>query len=305
MLIDELRHLADLTQNGLTPQVRGQRFERWLNRLLSQALLDPRTAYKPKGEEIDGSFVHHGKVFLIEAKWWADPMPASAIYQFKGKVDGKLLGTIGVFVSMSGYSDDAVDALRVGKALNIILFDRDDAFAAAEDGFSRVLAFKLRMAAEKGEIFVPYRRDSERGKLAIIVEGPRDKVIVDAVARHLDRKGEAVRQYTVLVAMGQVGLSHVAYATASTDDSDVLVLADDDGVGSDIWGDTRPAGRKLDVVQVEPGVERWVGLADHREAQRAGLRGVRARADQADYDALARTDVEFRRFVEFLKKKTG
>lgn len=305
MLIDELHHLADLSQNGLTPQRRGQHFEKWLGNLLGQANLSPRTAYRPKGEEIDGSFIYHGRVFLIEAKWWSDPLPASAIYQFKGKVDGKLLGTIGVFISMSAYSDDAVDALRVGKALNIILCDRDDVFAAAEDGFSRVLEFKLRAATELGEIFVPYRRDSERGKLAIIVEGPRDKAIVDAVARHLEQKGETVRQYTVLVAMGQVGLSHVASVTALTDEGDVLVLADDDGVRSDIWGDAQLRGRKLDVIQVDPGVEKWVGLADHREAQRAGLRGVLARANQTDFDALARTDEEFRRFLELLKKKTG
>lgn len=115
----ELDDLYALHNGAITKQRRGQLFEKWLNKLLSQAKLRPRTAWRPKGEEIDGSFILGGRVFLLEAKWWQDPVPASAVYQFKGKIDGKLVGTIGVFISMSGFADDAVDAVRVGKALNI------------------------------------------------------------------------------------------------------------------------------------------------------------------------------------------
>jgi hypothetical protein len=44
-----------------------------------------------------------------------DPTLAADLYAFKGKVDGKLVGTIGVFVSMRGYSTEAIDALKLGK----------------------------------------------------------------------------------------------------------------------------------------------------------------------------------------------
>ncbi len=47
---------------------------------------------------------------------------SSSLYQFKGKVEGKLTGTVGLFFSMSGYSTDAVQALLVGKDLNLVLF---------------------------------------------------------------------------------------------------------------------------------------------------------------------------------------
>jgi hypothetical protein len=109
---------------------RGFEFERLLNKLLTSERLDPRTSYKSLGEQVDGSFFLDGSVFLLEAKWQADPLPASTLYQFKGKVDGKLIGTCGVFISMSGYSKDAVDALTVGKSLNVILFDKKDIDAA-------------------------------------------------------------------------------------------------------------------------------------------------------------------------------
>jgi hypothetical protein len=98
-LRQQLNDLYSLRNGAITEQRRGQLFEKWLNELLDRARLRPRTAWRPKGEEIDGSFVLDGRVFLLEAKWRKDPVPASAIYQFKGKIDGKLIGTIGVFVS--------------------------------------------------------------------------------------------------------------------------------------------------------------------------------------------------------------
>lgn len=60
-----------------------------------------------------------------------DPLPASSIYQFRGKVEGKLVGTIGVFISMSGFSNDAADALVAGKVISTVLFNGDDMRAVA------------------------------------------------------------------------------------------------------------------------------------------------------------------------------
>ena len=87
----------------------------------------------------------------------ANPLPASTLYQFKGKVDGKLTGTLGVFISISGYAKDAVDALTLGKDLNVILVDRNDMDAAIlrGNGFKKVLKLKLRKAAEEGVIYFP------------------------------------------------------------------------------------------------------------------------------------------------------
>lgn len=38
---------------------------------------------------------------LLEAKWTKNPMPASSLYQFKGKIDGKLAGTLGLFTAQT------------------------------------------------------------------------------------------------------------------------------------------------------------------------------------------------------------
>ena len=136
---------------------RGRSFERVLIELLKDGDLEPRLQYRPLGEEIDGSFVLGSRVFLLEAKWHKESTPASSLYMFKGKVDGKLVGTVGIFISMSGYSTDAVDALTAGKNLNLILFDRDDIDICMEKslGFQTVLFHKLRLAAEQGLVYAP------------------------------------------------------------------------------------------------------------------------------------------------------
>ncbi|WP_169531235.1 hypothetical protein [Azotobacter chroococcum] len=126
-----------------------------LKQIFSRENMEPRASMRPCGEEIDGSFVMGDRFFLLEAKWHAAPIPASALYAFKGKVDGKLVGTIGTFFSMSGYSTEAVDALLYGKELNLILFCQED-LLLIEDGkitMREAMRVKLRYAADYGQPF--------------------------------------------------------------------------------------------------------------------------------------------------------
>ncbi|MEU2688540.1 restriction endonuclease [Streptomyces hygroscopicus] len=141
----------------MTTQQRGRFFERLLHELLDISGLKPRRNQRPTGEEIDSSFIHDGSAFLLEAKWLADPVPESQILAFRGKVEGKLQGTLGVFVSASGYSPDAAAALQKGKSLNVLLFDRSDVEDSIDHGFAEVLDYKLREAAERGNIYARYR----------------------------------------------------------------------------------------------------------------------------------------------------
>jgi hypothetical protein len=134
---------------------RGFQFEKALKFLLRSEGLSPRTSFRPTGEQVDGSFECMNRYFLLEAKWQKQPIPASDLFTFRGKVEGKLLGTIGVFISISGYSHDAADALIKGKTLSVIMFDEKDMDASMDPkiGFKRVLIKKLRTASEEG---VPY-----------------------------------------------------------------------------------------------------------------------------------------------------
>ena len=151
----EYKNLQEIPDNVTSQwyRDRGKKLETIIKALLENENLEPRTSFRPEGEEIDGSFFAFNKFFLLEMKWHKSEIPASAIYSFKGKVDGKLSGTIGIFISMSGYSKDAVDALCLGKELNIILFDKEDIDEAFSTSFSNVLKQKLRAAADYGNVY--------------------------------------------------------------------------------------------------------------------------------------------------------
>lgn len=154
-----LRDLLDPPSDATPPwfRQRGRDFERVLTQMLSCENMEPRTSMRPDGEEIDGSFAIGDRFFLLEAKWHANPIAASALYAFKGKVDGKFVGTIGTFFSMSDYSTDAVDALLSGKELNLILFGKKD-LLLIEDGkitMREAMRVKLRYAADYGQPFFP------------------------------------------------------------------------------------------------------------------------------------------------------
>jgi hypothetical protein len=219
---------------------RGRALEGLIFEILRAQRLEPRLRFRPKGEEIDGSFIHGGRVYLLEAKWTAHPVPASELYAFKGKVDGKLIGTIGVFISIGGYSDDAVDALIAGKTVNLILFDSADLEAALdpEVGFIRVLQTKLRGAAESGSPLVPFevttasaaslgttpldaldtdldRTDAQRPAL-IVCEGRTDAAIISVLVRKALRDSKVDRDVKVVIAGGIYNLPRVALAAETT-----------------------------------------------------------------------------------------
>lgn len=170
--------------------------------------LCPRASYKISGEQIDGSFVLGDKVYLLEEKWNKKEMAASDIYTFKDKVDGKLVGTIGIFISLSGFSKDSVDALIYGKEINIILFDKNDfEMSLKEKGaFKRILLEKVRMAAEEGSPFYPVKAvleidkqsdlgaetdnvniDMKSKEVIIICEGETDELVLKLLCKKMNK----------------------------------------------------------------------------------------------------------------------
>lgn len=59
----------------------------------------------------------------MEAKWTREPVQPGALYVFTVKVEGKSHFTRGLFLSVNGFSADAVPALLRGKTQRIILMD--------------------------------------------------------------------------------------------------------------------------------------------------------------------------------------
>jgi 5S rRNA maturation endonuclease (ribonuclease M5) len=240
---------------------RGREFERVLHEMLAEARMWPRSSYRPAGEEIDGSFVHYGRTLLMEAKWTGGPVAASTLYQFRGKLEGKLAGTLGVFISMGGYSDDAVDALVAGKSVNMILFDQRDMDKIAQPGcigIRRALTLKLRAAAESGTPYFPLppctpREPGEKtpGQV-VVVEGPSDADIMRALLQSRWRGLDPPPPPRIVIAGGlqNLPLLAVALAVEYQGAGRIIIVVD---------GDDRPAQvrqqiqAKLSEVGAEPG----------------------------------------------------
>lgn len=217
-------------------QKRGRVFEKILIRMLSKEKMEPRTSMRPSGEEIDGSFAIGENFYLLEAKWHSSPIPASSLYTFKGKVDGKITGTVGVFFSMSDYSTEAVDALLHGKGLNLILFGHDDLVLIDEGkiNFRQAMHVKRRYAANYGQPFYPlktYLSEAEpsieeiaaqnQGTLwSILVEGESDVRAIEILLRRCGIN----ESHNVVAAGGQLAVAQLAEHLLSSNQRNVAAI---------------------------------------------------------------------------------
>jgi hypothetical protein len=276
---------------------RGRQLERILAAMFEEAGLAPRLTYRPKGEEVDGSIWFHGRAILIEAKWTGDPHPASSLYQFKGKVDGKLVGTLGLFISIGGFSTDSVDALVAGKELNLILADGDDIRAIVESRFSIVdaLELKLRAAGDTGTPFLQLTtpltpKTAAAGQRLVVVEGRSDVRYLKSVRRvhHPSHK------VTFVPASGPRNMVPVTRSMLEVVESvaalSVVVDGDVEGPQADRLKDeldelaseyeVDPAA--VEVIILRPDVEVALGLADAKTAWQDRKRLQNIADDQLD-----------------------
>ncbi len=138
-------------------QGRGYLFEAFLNDLFEFEELDPRRSFKNVGEQIDGSFVWRGRANLVEAKWTKAPAAGAEFSSLIFKLDGKTADTRGLFVSVNGYSTDAIKALNGKGALKFVCMDGSHLMRAlmSEDGLVPILERMWRHADETGEAYLP------------------------------------------------------------------------------------------------------------------------------------------------------
>jgi hypothetical protein len=141
----------------LPPQQRGYELENFLKSLFDAYGLSGRASFRLTGEQIDGSFVMHHETYLLEAKWQNSPAAAEDLHTFEGKLAQKATWSRGLFVSISGFSEEGLQAFGRGKRL--ICMDGCDLSDMLKGRLSvvDVLAAKVRRAAETGSPFIRVR----------------------------------------------------------------------------------------------------------------------------------------------------
>jgi hypothetical protein len=101
------------------------------------------------GEQIDGSFSMGDATYLIEAKWENKPLDITPLFAFRSQV-AKADWSRGLFISYSGFSDDACAAFsRTGKLKSIGITGQDLHFILeGKMGLIDAIRAKLARAAE-------------------------------------------------------------------------------------------------------------------------------------------------------------
>ncbi len=137
------------------PRNRGFLLEKVIKNLFNLFDLDAKASFKITGEQIDGAFSLEGTDYILEARWRNKATTAQELDGLAGKLSRKLENTLGLFLSINGYSDDAVKTLQSGRRL-VILMDGSDLMAVLEGRIDLVqlLLRKRRHAAQTGNIYL-------------------------------------------------------------------------------------------------------------------------------------------------------
>jgi hypothetical protein len=152
--LDELKNEFFTIATNTNHQQRGHQLEKFLKELFFFFDLDPKNSFKITGEQIDGTFTFDNTDYLLEAKWQRKQIDAQDLYGFGGKITGKLKNTLGLYISLEGYSSESTKTKS--PILNsIILMDGVDLMQVLEGRvkLTDMLYIKRRNASQTGELF--------------------------------------------------------------------------------------------------------------------------------------------------------
>lgn len=144
-----------LLQGHVIGAKRGYALEEILQSLSKLESLETTEPFRFNGEQIDGSIKFDGEHYLVEAKWQDRAAANEGVYQFAGKIEGKMYGR-GLFISIHGFSDHVVSSLVAGKAIKTVFIDGGDLILVLEGliSFSTMLDKKIKAAQTKGLIYI-------------------------------------------------------------------------------------------------------------------------------------------------------
>lgn len=144
-----------LLQGEVTGAKRGYALEEVLQELAKLSSLETTEPFRVNGEQLDGAIKYDGEHYLVEAKWQDKAASNEGVYQFAGKIEGKMYGR-GIFVSIHGFSEHVVSSLVAGKAIKTIFVDGGDLIIVLEGiiGFAEMLDRKIKSAQTKGLIYI-------------------------------------------------------------------------------------------------------------------------------------------------------
>ena len=105
----------------------GYEFQEWFFDLVAFFEIIHRRPYKVGGRQIDGSVTVEGTTYLTELKFTREQATVTDVDTFLAKVNDKADNTMGIMLSMSGYSSTAIEQAS-GRKTPIILLEHSHAY---------------------------------------------------------------------------------------------------------------------------------------------------------------------------------
>lgn len=120
--LDSLRSQLDQLATRIGSQQAGYEFQDWFYDLAHYFEVVNRRPYVVAGRQIDGSLTVGSTTYIVELKFTAEQAGAPDVDVFYKKVHDKADNTMGIMVSVSGYSSVAIDGAS-GARTPLLLLD--------------------------------------------------------------------------------------------------------------------------------------------------------------------------------------
>jgi hypothetical protein len=155
-LNDLKRRLENDLLPGLGTAPGGYAFQDWFADLMTLFEIPCKRPYKtPEGREVDGSVSTGGMTYLLSLKFTRNPSEPSDVSDFRGRLTKVADYTMGIVVSMSGFTSGAIKDAS-GGGTSVILFDHQHLYYVLQGlaSFPEVVTRVREHASRTGEAFL-------------------------------------------------------------------------------------------------------------------------------------------------------
>lgn len=151
----KLQQRLDALHPSVGTQQGGYDFQDWFYDLLDFCEIQNRRPYVTGGRQIDGSLTLDGTTYLIELKFTAAQSGSTDIDSLRAKVEDKADNTMGIMVSISGYSNVATTQAS-GRKTALLLLDAMHLylFLSGTLSFADIVSRVRRHASQTGEAYL-------------------------------------------------------------------------------------------------------------------------------------------------------
>jgi hypothetical protein len=157
--LESLKVRLDALCLRLGSQQAGYDFQTWFFELMDYFDVVNRRPYVADGRQIDGSVSIDGTTYLIELKFTADQSGATDIDSLVAKVNSKADNTMGIMVSISGYSSVAINQASFARSPLLLIDHSHLYYVLMGNGiFPEMITRIRRHSAQEGKAYLPVNK---------------------------------------------------------------------------------------------------------------------------------------------------